>query len=189
MKTILCRRMLVIVSVLFLILTVSSPSHATNFYVGYSIISGKNERYGIIVRFKSSNFTLTEADALYKAISEIAKSLLFGSGYTISSTLPSSALAQGYTGENTWEQFVQKGVAVFTPPVNQVLYLSLYGCDYQGASHMCIRAYVHTGALNLSMFGIPYNTVAGVGALVVVTPIFDSLKALLMTGGGSGIKF
>jgi len=44
---------------------------------------------------------------------------------------------------------------------------------------MCIRIYIHTGELDLSGIGIPYDMVVGLGAVVVATPIWDSLMLTL----------
>jgi len=165
-----------------IILANSSRIFAADFYGGYSVATQSSSNFGIIVRFKSTDFTLSEADSLYSGVVNMAISQLSGSGVSVTSTIPSQALANGYSGEVLWNLFTQNGVNMFNPAVSQILFLSLYGCDYQGASHMCIRTYVHTGSANLSSFGIPYNTVAGLGAFVVVTPVWNSLKALLLSG-------
>lgn len=157
-------------------------ANAVDFYAGYTIASDASNRFGIIARFRALDFTLSESDAIYNGVVGLATSQLTGTGYSISSTIPSQALAQGHTGESLWNLFVQNGVSMFSPAVSQILFLSMYSCDYQGASHMCIRTYVHTGNLNLSSFGIPYNTVAGLGAIVVVTPVWNSLKSLMTSG-------
>jgi hypothetical protein len=44
---------------------------------------------------------------------------------------------------------------------------------------MCIRTYIHTGELDLSEIGIPYNMVVGLGAAVIATPIWDSVMSIL----------
>lgn len=175
---------LIILSTFLISSKIFSPLsvNATNYYAGYSIASNASTSYGIIARFKTLDFTLSESDSIYNGVVGLATSQLTGPGYSVSNTLPSQALSQGYSGEVLWNLFVQNGVNMFNPAVSQILFLSLYSCDYQGASHMCIRTYVHTGSLNLSSFGIPYNTVAGLGAIVVVTPVWNSLKSLLASG-------
>ena len=164
---------------------VTSPvAKAAEFYAGTTWVSYEGASYCIVVRFKAydGSFTLEEADSLYDTIVGMVTSIQGEYGVQTWHTLPSQNLYEGKTGELLWESFLDKGnrlCTLYDEPVDQVLFLSLYDCFYQGADHMCIRTYIHTGELDLSEIGIPYNMVVGLGAVVVASPIWDSLMLTL----------
>lgn len=171
--------------VAMLLVAVTSPvAKAADFYAGITWIQYENSTFGLVVRFKAydGSFTLQEAEAIYTALHPIVTNLGGQYGVYTSTKSPSEALAEGITGELLWDSFLVNGNGLLTinnEPVDQLLFLSLYDCFYQGADHMCIRTYIHTGDLNLSSIGVPYNMVVGLGAVVVATPIWDSLMSIL----------
>ncbi len=170
-----------LVLAMFFVVPINEATAAAEYYVGVTwVIEGSSELC-LMIRFQASGFSLYEADALYALLD----SYLVQSGQAdwSSTMLPSQALAQGITGEALAQSFLQKGTGVCTinnQPVDQAGLVSLYKCFYQEADHTCIRMYVHTGALNLSAYGIPYNIVAGLGAIVVAEPIWDAATAQIL---------
>ena len=168
-----------------LLVAVTSPvAKAAEFYAGITWVVYENASYGVVVRFKAydGSFTLEEADSLYSTIAAMVVDIEDDYDVQTQTKLPSEALAEGITGELLWDSFLVNGNGLLTvnsEPVDQVLFLSLYDCFYQGADHMCIRTYIHTGELDLSEIGIPYNMVVGLGAVVVASPIWDSLMLTL----------
>lgn len=182
MKTI---KLIAVPLLAMLLVAVTSPvAKAADFYAGITWIQYENSSFGLVVRFKAydGSFTLQEAEAIYDAIGPMVVGLADQYGVYTSTKSPSEALAEGITGELLWDSFLVNGNGLLTinnEPVNQVIFLSLYNCFYQGADHMCMRIYIHTGELDLSNIGIPYDMVVGLGAVVVATPIWDSLMLML----------
>jgi hypothetical protein len=182
MKTI---KLIAVPLLAMLLVAVTSPvAKAADFYAGITWIVYENSSFGLVVRFKAhdGSFTLEEADSLYSTIEAMVVGIEDEYGVQTSTMLPSEALADGITGERLWDSFLINGNGLLTvdyEPVDQVLFLSLYDCFYQGADHMCIRTYIHTGELDLSEIGIPYNMVVGLGAAVIATPIWDSVMSIL----------
>ena len=182
MKTI---KLIAVPLLAMLLVAVTSPvAKAADFYAGTTWVTYEGASYCVVVRFKAydGSFTLEEADSLYSTIVGIVNSIQGEYGVQTWHKLPSEALAEGITGELLWDSFLVNGNGLCTmygEPVDQVLFLSLYDCFYQGADHMCIRTYIHTGELDLSEIGIPYNMVVGLGAVVVASPIWDSLMLTL----------
>ncbi len=168
-----------------LLVAVTSPmAKAADFYAGTTWIAYEDTSYCLIVRFKAydGSFTLEEADSLYSTVSGMLVDVEDEYGVQTWHKLPSEALADGITGELLWDSFLVNGNGLCTinnEPVDQVLFLSLYDCFYQGADHMCIRTYIHTGELDLSYVGIPYDMVVGLGAVVIASPIWDSVMSTL----------
>jgi hypothetical protein len=168
---------------LVLIFTAYVPlAEGADYYAGVTFVIEGSSEVCSIIRFQASGFSLSESDALYALLANY----MTQGGSSIDwqhHILPSENLANGVTGEGLVNSFLQNGTGVCTingQPVDQVLLASLYKCDYQGAQHTCIRLYVHTGALNLSAYGIPFNTVAGLGAIVVAEPIWDAATAQII---------
>jgi hypothetical protein len=182
MKTI---KLIAVPLLAILLVAVTSPvAKAADFYAGTTWVTYEGASYCIVVRFKAydESFTLEEADSLYDTIVGMVTSIQGEYDVQTWHKSPSENLTDGITGELLWKSFMDKGnrlCTLYNEPVDQVLFLSLYDCFYQGAEHMCIRTYIHTGELNLSDIGIPYDMVVGLGAVVLATPIWDSVMSML----------
>lgn len=181
MKKALFKAIFVVLALTILMLPAKSQATSANFYAGTTFVSEGSGNYCFIIRFQAAGFSLQESDALYALLAGYATDSNVAD--RISHVLPSQNLRNGITGEALWDAFIRKGTGLCTfsgKPADQILFTSLYKCFYQGADHTCIRFYVHTGALNLSSLGIPYNMVAGLGALVVAEPIWDAVTAEIL---------
>jgi hypothetical protein len=166
-------------------MTIPVAADAEDYYVGYTFIHESSSHYCAIIRFRAfdGSFTLTEADGLY---SLIANQLVSGSSYTFSHTLPSQCHASNITGEALANAFLQYGTGVCTvggQPVDGVVFVSLFNCEYQLADQMCVRLYVDTGALNLSSFGIPQGP-AAIGGIFIKKEVWTAASSFIVGNPG-----
>jgi hypothetical protein len=160
-----------------------SCSFAVDYYAGNIFLqsASKTDSICIISRFKTSDgsFTIQQADKIHESFMKdiIAPEIGYYIDMTVSgSKKPSDAYSSGITGEALWDTFSASGTSVCTisgKPVNQVIFFSFYNCDYQGAMHVCMRTYFHSGTENLSQMGIPYGKVAGLGAIAYAKAFWD----------------
>jgi hypothetical protein len=163
---------------------VQAPSWAApQWYVGYSFIHGENGRYCAFMRFRADSHTLEQADTLYRYLGDRLAARA-EAGAALSHTLPSAALAEGKTGESMADEFIAKGVGACTiadRPVDGLLFISSFDCDYQDEPQMCVRVYVDTGDQDATPFGIARGP-ASLGGIFVNRTVWNSSSSLVYAG-------
>jgi hypothetical protein len=171
------------ICLLALALVHASSWAAPQWYVGYSFIHGESSQYCAFMRFRADSHTLDQADTLYRYLGDRLAAHA-EAGAALSHTLPSEALAEGKTGEAMAEEFIAHGVGACTiagQPVDGLLFVSSFVCDYQDEPQMCVRVYVDTGNQDATSFGIARGP-ASLGGVFVNRTVWDSSSALVHAG-------
>ncbi|EXJ15956.1 hypothetical protein [Imhoffiella purpurea] len=162
----------------------SSAFAAPQWYVGYTFVYSESGNSCAFMRFRGDTYSLDEADVLYALFADRIVERV-GTTSAFSHVLPSEALAEGKSGEETAAAFLAEGVGaceVAGEPVSGLVYVSGFGCEYQNESQMCIRSYVDVGDRDLSGQGIASGP-AVLGGVFVKRPVWDASAALVQAGG------
>lgn len=176
---VLVRNLVAIVAML----AASSVTAAPEWYVGHSFVYNASGNLCTFMRFRADSFTVAQADVLYAHLGDqLAEHA--EEGATFAHTTPSAALAAGESGEQAAADFLSQGVAACTvagEPVDGVMFISAFGCDYQNQAQMCIRLYVDTGDKDLTQSGIARGP-TGVDGVFVRRPVWDASAGLVYAG-------
>jgi hypothetical protein len=166
----------------------SNSQAATQWWLGYTFIMSEDGNACVLARYRAfdGSFTLAQADAIYSTVAGLIDSNVdAGSlGVNVQHTLPSQAEALGQTGEAIGAAFLQSGVNICTvggQPVDVVLFLSHFSCEYQNEWQMCIRLYADTGEYDLTSLGVNRGP-AAFGGIFIKKEIWDAVAGIVYSG-------
>jgi hypothetical protein len=163
-------------------------AHAVDYWVGYTFIHDEDTHFCVIARFRAydGSFSLNKADSLYKIIADQVDGLGISETTTLNHTFPSENNSQGVTGEGLGNAFLADGVATCTvggEPVDAMIFLSAFNCEYQNENQLCLRLYVDTGATDITFLGIPRGP-AAIGGIFIKREVWDATSALILGNPG-----
>ncbi|EXJ15042.1 hypothetical protein D779_1911 [Imhoffiella purpurea] len=162
-------------------------AEAEDWYVGTTFVESGDTHACIIARFKAvdGSYTLSQADAIYDLVSSALVDQDLGS-VKVDSDMPSTNHDNGYTGEGLANYFISQGTGVCTiggVPVDAVIFLSAFRCEYQNENQMCFRLYVDLGELDMRSVGVPQGP-ATIGGIFIKREVWDAAFAMILENPG-----
>ena len=156
---------------------------APEWYVGYSFIYSPAGNLCSFMRFQTKDYGIEQADILYGHLTDKLAAAV-PEDASLDHTWPSESLAKGESGEQMAAAILANGLAacqVGGRPVNGILFIDAFGCEYQDNTQMCVRAYVHPGDKDATAFGIARGP-DELGGLFVKRSIWDASANLVYAG-------